>query len=123
MAAEDEEIVYVVADVPVDAVLAPGTAYTISGLDTHAPKITIGEGDAAKTISGALIETVYLGLAFSTTAKAYYYRDVEGTKDAPERTPWYCRAAWILQGITLPASFLIFVLYWKSQERNHASLP
>ena len=58
MAAEDEEIVYVVADVPVDAVLAPGTAYTISGLDTHAPKITIGEGDAAKTIAGALIETV-----------------------------------------------------------------
>jgi hypothetical protein len=64
------------------------------------------------THQGALIETIYLGLAFSTTAKAYYYRDVEGTKDAPERTPWYCRAAWILQGIALPASFLIFVLYW-----------
>ena len=64
------------------------------------------------THQGAAIETVYLGLAFSTTAKAYYYRDVEGTKDAPERTPWYCRTAWILQGITLPASFLIFVLYW-----------
>ena len=64
------------------------------------------------THQGALIETVYLGLAFATTAKAYYYRDVEGTKDAPERTPWYCRAAWILQGIALPASFLIFVLYW-----------
>ena len=45
------------------------------------------------THQGALIETIYLGLAFSTTAKAYYYRDVEGTKDAPERTPWYCRAA------------------------------
>ena len=62
------------------------------------------------THQGALIETVYLGLAFSTTAKAFYYRDVEGTKDAPERTPWYCRAAWILQGITLPASFLILSL-------------
>ena len=64
------------------------------------------------THQGALIETVYLGLAFATTGKAFYFSDVEGTADAPEKTPWYCRAAWILQGVGLPASFLIFVLYW-----------
>ena len=57
-AEEDEEIIYVVADVPADAQLAPGTDYTISGLDTQAPEITIGAGDAAKTIAAIHTETI-----------------------------------------------------------------
>ena len=52
MSTEDEEIVYVIAEVPEGADLAANTTYTLSGLDSHAPKITIGEGDAAKTLTG-----------------------------------------------------------------------
>ena len=64
------------------------------------------------THQGLLIELVYLGAAAGTTAASFYYSDVDGTPTAPRPMPWYCKAAWILQGVALPGSFLIFVLYW-----------
>jgi len=52
-----------------------------------------------------IIEVVYLAFAAYTTASAFY-------RDAPSPTPWFAKATWVLQDLTLSASFLVFLLYW-----------
>lgn len=51
-----------------------------------------------------LVVDVYLYLAARTTAAAAAGRD--------GRTPWYCKIAWMLQCVALPASFFVVVGYW-----------
>ena len=64
------------------------------------------------THQGLVIELAYLGFAAATTGACFWYADVDGTPGPPVKMPRYCMAAWVLQGIALPGSFLIFVLYW-----------
>ena len=64
------------------------------------------------THQGLLIELCYLGFAAATTAASFYFTNVDGTPGPPVKMPWYCKAAWVLQGVALPGSFLIFVLFW-----------
>ena len=52
-----------------------------------------------------IIEVVYLAFAAYTTASAFY-------RDAQSMTPWFAKATWVLQDLTLSASFLVFLLYW-----------
>ena len=52
-----------------------------------------------------IIEVVYLAFAAYTTASAFY-------RDAQSPTPWFAKATWVLQDLTLSASFLVFLLYW-----------
>ena len=56
------------------------------------------------TNQGLVIESAYFGFAVWTTAAAFRV-------DAKE-TPWYVKAAWILQDVALPLTCLIFLLYW-----------
>ena len=64
------------------------------------------------THQGLLIELCYLGFAAATTAASFHFANIDGTPGPPAKMPWYCKAAWVLQGVALPGSFLIFVLYW-----------
>ena len=52
-----------------------------------------------------IIEVVYLAFAAYTTASGLY-------RAAETTTPWFAKATWVLQDLTLSASFLVFLLYW-----------
>ena len=52
-----------------------------------------------------IIEVVYLAFAAYTTASGLY-------RAAATPTPWFAKATWVLQDLTLSASFLVFLLYW-----------
>ena len=53
-----------------------------------------------------LVCVAYLFFAVVTTARGTSFVVDSGP------TPWYAKAAWVLQGIALPASFLVTVGYW-----------
>ena len=52
-----------------------------------------------------IIEVVYLAFAAYTTASGLY-------RASATPTPWFAKATWVLQDLTLSASFLVFLLYW-----------
>jgi len=56
-----------------------------------------------------LLELIYLGFAFATTALANFSKLPDGTGDD---TPWFVSVTWALQPAALVGSFLLFVLYW-----------
>jgi len=62
---------------------------------------------------GLMLEVAYLGFACYTT---YSIRDaanwVADDDDGRIDMPWFARVAWVLQGIILPGSFMIFAMYW-----------
>lgn len=59
---------------------------------------------------GLTLEVVYFGLATYTT----YMSDKwpEKPAEGPEPIPAYVKWMWVLNGIMLPGSFLIFLMYW-----------
>lgn len=55
-----------------------------------------------------LFEVIYLGLAaFTTYASKAAWED-----KASNKLPWYVSIMWALHAIVLPASFMVFAMYW-----------
>ncbi|MDC3321085.1 hypothetical protein OAV88_00630 [bacterium] len=67
-----------------------------------------------------VFQTVYLFFAMYTTWVGRHY--VRNLKEAP-KGPWYVRVTWLMFSVNIPATFLVFVLYWFLVVPNMAGSP
>lgn len=69
---------------------------------------------AAFTHWSAALQLLYLAAACASTLMALRGRTVapEWSEVPARRTPWFVRLTWALQSAELPATFVVFAIYW-----------